>query len=79
MIRNYLLKGGQVRDTASYFSKLQVPIFLGGNVSFLSHRELHSTPAPAPSMQSREAGCYTEECKAGEVHAFSCDLPQHKV
>lgn len=79
MIINYLLKGRQVRDTVSYFSKLQVPIFFGGNVSFLSHQELHSTPAPAPSMQSGEARCYAEECKADEVHAFSCDLPQHKV
>lgn len=79
MVRNYLLEEGQVRDTMSYFSELQVPIILGGNVSFLSHQELHPAPAPALSMQSREARCYTEEPKAAEVHAISCDLPQHKV
>lgn len=63
----------------SYFSRLQVPNILGWNVSFLSHQELHPTPAKALSMQSRDAGCYAEEPKAADVHAISCDVPQHKV
>lgn len=69
MVRSCLLEEGQVRDSVSYFSKLQVPIILGGSVSFLRHQEFHPGPALALRMKSREAECYTEEPDAAKVLA----------